>query len=581
MQQQRQSTPPQTPPRVAFDPPLFLQRRTAVFDLLTTLNGLPRFSGKLQSLLDVGCGPEGLLLGSLIAPNDSLPLEQVTGIDIDEALWDRDLVESLGPHGPHVGDAGRWRRLGLTLLHGSFESLNLDLISHHDVIVSAEVIEHLDPEPLANYAPVLLGKLKPRVCIVTTPNRDFNDLFSLPFTPEGSCPDTPDKEESDPLLFGQIVDPNNLTRPPPPPATIKSNPHEEAWRSLSPGDVCSSGDRYWRHGVPYGMRHPDHRFEWTRAEFRQWARSAAEEFGYDVTFTGVGGLGNGMCVVGSSGWAIGEALAKGCGYDKTLPEHYDKDRGVLEKASEVWGDCSQIAVFTIREDEEPIMASLIDHQDWSRRNKRAKSTCSPLSPFIFHPPVTEIVHHDFPYDPNEVFPPTYLDVIGLLEKQMYTHLPTLVLDQWSKTPHQLTRERLRRMEVTKDAGAGIHGSDSECDYSWNPELDGDETARKVRKKERRYEKGIQRDIEEAVLGGKRLDLVRVVKVTGAELQSLWDGGDGGKDGLRRLCRFRPEVFRSVLMEGWKATLEAHGRYIGDKAQGGHCEHPQDKEMDSY
>ena len=118
MQQQRQSTPPQTPPRVAFDPPLFLQRRTAVFDLLTTLHGLPRFNGRLQSLLDVGCGPEGLLLGSLIAPNDSLPLEQVTGIDIDEALWNHDLVESLGPHGPHVGDAGRWRRLGLTLLHG-------------------------------------------------------------------------------------------------------------------------------------------------------------------------------------------------------------------------------------------------------------------------------------------------------------------------------------------------------------------------------------------------------------------------------------------------------------------------------
>ena len=30
------------------------------------------------------------------------------------------------------------------------------------------------------------------------------------------------------------------------------------------------------------LRHPDHRFEWTRAEFETWARSVAERFGYDV-----------------------------------------------------------------------------------------------------------------------------------------------------------------------------------------------------------------------------------------------------------------------------------------------------------
>lgn len=37
-----------------------------------------------------------------------------------------------------------------------------------------------------------------------------------------------------------------------------------------------------------GMRHPDHRFEWTRAEFRAWAEGAAARHGYRVEFLPVG-----------------------------------------------------------------------------------------------------------------------------------------------------------------------------------------------------------------------------------------------------------------------------------------------------
>ncbi|MGN6812294.1 MAG: hypothetical protein ACTHMP_15610, partial [Thermomicrobiales bacterium] len=35
-------------------------------------------------------------------------------------------------------------------------------------------------------------------------------------------------------------------------------------------------------------RHKDHRFEWTRAEFQQWAASVAARFGYTVRFLPVG-----------------------------------------------------------------------------------------------------------------------------------------------------------------------------------------------------------------------------------------------------------------------------------------------------
>jgi 3' terminal RNA ribose 2'-O-methyltransferase Hen1 len=41
--------------------------------------------------------------------------------------------------------------------------------------------------------------------------------------------------------------------------------------------------------LPAGQfRHPDHRFEWTRAEFEAWSTGIAARFGYAVRFDGVG-----------------------------------------------------------------------------------------------------------------------------------------------------------------------------------------------------------------------------------------------------------------------------------------------------
>lgn len=39
---------------------------------------------------------------------------------------------------------------------------------------------------------------------------------------------------------------------------------------------------------PDGRRHPDHRFEWTRAQFRAWAERVAAQFGYSVRLLPVG-----------------------------------------------------------------------------------------------------------------------------------------------------------------------------------------------------------------------------------------------------------------------------------------------------
>ncbi len=41
--------------------------------------------------------------------------------------------------------------------------------------------------------------------------------------------------------------------------------------------------------LPAGkLRHRDHRFEWTRAEFQAWANRVADRFGYSVEFNGIG-----------------------------------------------------------------------------------------------------------------------------------------------------------------------------------------------------------------------------------------------------------------------------------------------------
>ena len=41
--------------------------------------------------------------------------------------------------------------------------------------------------------------------------------------------------------------------------------------------------------LPAGrLRHKDHRFEWTRAEFHFWANAMGERFGYSVRFLPIG-----------------------------------------------------------------------------------------------------------------------------------------------------------------------------------------------------------------------------------------------------------------------------------------------------
>jgi 3' terminal RNA ribose 2'-O-methyltransferase Hen1 len=54
--------------------------------------------------------------------------------------------------------------------------------------------------------------------------------------------------------------------------TTPNREYNARWTSLSAGTV----------------RHHDHRFEWTRAEFEAWANGVAERFGYTARFASIG-----------------------------------------------------------------------------------------------------------------------------------------------------------------------------------------------------------------------------------------------------------------------------------------------------
>jgi hypothetical protein len=102
-----------------------------------------------------------------------------------------------------------------------------------DLAAVIEVIEHLQPSQAANLAHSVLGGLRPKTAIFTTPNWEYNRVLRALSGPGFTWPGPPGRD-----------------------------------------------------GLP--LRHGDHKFEWTRVEFQGWAAGLAEQHGYDVTFLDIG-----------------------------------------------------------------------------------------------------------------------------------------------------------------------------------------------------------------------------------------------------------------------------------------------------
>lgn len=177
------------------------QRREAVLHEVNRLR--PRV------VVDIGCG-EGALLEALL---ENPRIARVIGTDVSTAELRR-AEKRLGLDRMPERQAAR-----LELLRSS--ALYVDeRIADADVAILMEVIEHVEPDRLAELERSVFGAAAPSHVVVTTPNREHNACY----------------------------------------------PHLGANQ----------------------LRHPDHRFEFDRADFGQWVDDVCESFNYVADISGIG-----------------------------------------------------------------------------------------------------------------------------------------------------------------------------------------------------------------------------------------------------------------------------------------------------
>jgi 3' terminal RNA ribose 2'-O-methyltransferase Hen1 len=161
------------------------------------------------SVIDLGCG-EGKLLKDLIRDKS---INRIAGMDVS--------VRSLEIAHKRIGLDRLPNRIKdkISLFHGSLMYKD-KRFAGFDAAIVMEVIEHLDTPRLAAFEKVLFEHARPKTIILTTPNREYNSI----------------------------------------------------WTNLPEGE----------------MRHSDHRFEWTRSEFENWAGNLAEQYNYSVGYFTIG-----------------------------------------------------------------------------------------------------------------------------------------------------------------------------------------------------------------------------------------------------------------------------------------------------
>ncbi|MDQ3101181.1 MAG: 3' terminal RNA ribose 2'-O-methyltransferase Hen1 [Bacteroidota bacterium] len=162
-----------------------------------------------ERVVDLGCG-EGKLLRLLLKERQ---FNHLLGVDVSYA----ELLKA--KERLHWEEMSPRQRERIDLIHGSLTYRD-ERLHGYDAAAIVEVIEHLDPARLKAFERVVFEFAQPRVVVLTTPNAEYNAVYS----------------------------------------------------SLAAGT----------------FRHSDHRFEWTRAEFEQWATRIAEQYGYQVVLKGVG-----------------------------------------------------------------------------------------------------------------------------------------------------------------------------------------------------------------------------------------------------------------------------------------------------
>ena len=228
-------------------------------------------------LADIGCG-EASLLQRVLDGNVPSTLSRLVGMDVGLRALKRGAKKLRTAHAHLVSSGAAGRVPSVQMLRGSLADVDAArlTVGHGpdalarippDVLTLVEVVEHLDPPELHALGPALLGRCAPRALIVTTPNKEYN-------------------------LNGMARCQNEKTTE----CRARHQDNIDALklqRMLARGELCK-GCALFRSGQPppferYKLRNDDHRFEFTRSEFRDWADDLGSKFGYSVRYDGVGG----------------------------------------------------------------------------------------------------------------------------------------------------------------------------------------------------------------------------------------------------------------------------------------------------
>ncbi|KAL6542684.1 hypothetical protein OROHE_010204 [Orobanche hederae] len=182
------------------------------------------------SLVDFGCG-SGSLLESLLSYPTSL--EKIVGVDLSTRSLAK-AAKSFHTKLNRLLDSKEPSShiKSAVLFDGSITEFD-SRVCGFDIAACLEVIEHMVEEDACLFGDIALGSFCPKIFIVSTPNYEYNVILQK--------------------------------------STQEDDPDEKNERQS-----CK-------------FRNHDHKFEWNRAQFEQWASDLAARHNYDVEFSGVGG----------------------------------------------------------------------------------------------------------------------------------------------------------------------------------------------------------------------------------------------------------------------------------------------------
>lgn len=220
--------------RAFFSTPLSKQRVEYALRLLTESHA--------ESLVDLGCG-SGSLFDALL--EQKTDLVYIAGVDISQRSLFRAakvLHSKLGMD--HKSRLATDSFKSAFIYEGSITEFD-QRIHGFDVATCIEVIEHMEEDQAYKFGECALGTLCPRLLLVSTPNVEFNPILQ---------------------------------------------------RNGSERKIDSAGEELYedvegKSGLACKFRNDDHKFEWTRKQFSDWALKLASQYGYNVEFSGVGGSG--------------------------------------------------------------------------------------------------------------------------------------------------------------------------------------------------------------------------------------------------------------------------------------------------